>query len=120
MRIPKLPFHNVIAELLYTLFFQGECMGYVTLEVSDSNAVGLSIPDNARYAILVVESHTSQFNKDIVVRFREDNITPDADSGMPLGDMGVYEIKGTSNMARFSLIGTEAGLQHKVRIQFFG
>jgi hypothetical protein len=120
MRIPKLPFHNVMAELLYSLFFQGECLAYVSLEVSDAFALSLNVPEHARYAVLVVECNTSQFNKDLVVRFREDNIAPEADNGMPLGDLGVYEIKGTSNMARFALIGVEAGLVHKVRIQFFG
>lgn len=120
MRIPRLPFHNVIAELLYTLFFQGDCIAYATMLVDDGNAIGLTVPFNARYAVIVVESHTSQFNKDRVLRFREDGNLPESDEGMPLGDMGVYEVKGTVNMSKFLIIGVEAGLQHKIRIQFFG
>jgi hypothetical protein len=120
MRIPKLPFHNVIGDLLYTLFFQGECIEYVTLEVNADAVASLSIPEHARYAMLVVESDPNQFNKDIVVRFREDGEAPSSLEGMPLGDFGVYEVKGAENMQRFKIIGTELGRQHKVRIQFFG
>jgi hypothetical protein len=120
MRIPKLPFHNVIGDLLYTLFFQGECVGYVTLDVNAEGLATLAIPEQARYAMLVVESDPNQYNKDIVVRFREDGEAPSSSDGMPLGDLGVYEVKGAENMQRFKIIGTEQGRQHKIRIQFFG
>ncbi|HSZ72479.1 MAG TPA: hypothetical protein VK750_07360 [Cytophagaceae bacterium] len=120
MRIPKLPFHNVIVEMLYALFFQGDCLKYVSKTINDSQVIHLEIPDNARYAVIVIESQVTQFNKDIVVRFREDGHDPDASNGMPLGDMGVYEVKGTNNMSRFKMIGVEANLTHQVRIQYFG
>jgi len=120
MRIPKIPFHNVISDLLYALFFQGECMGYVTVEVTDALIATLTIPENARYTIMVIEADPSQSNKDIVVRFREDGEDPTSVEGMPLGDLGVYEVKGTENMQRFKIIGVEVGKQNIVRIQFFG
>lgn len=120
MRIPKIPFHNVISDLLYTLFFQGECVGYVTLEVNADAVSTLSIPEYARYAMMVIESDPYQYNKDIVLRFREDGEAPTSVEGMPLGDFGVYEVKGTENMQRFKIIGIEPGRQHKIRIQFFG
>ena len=120
MRIPKLPFHNVISDLLYTLFFQGECIAYQTMIVDSSIAIGLNIPDKARYVVLVVECHTSQFNKDLVLRFCEDGQTPEANHGMPLGNLGLYEVKGNTNMSRFRIIGVEIGLEHTVRLQFFG
>jgi hypothetical protein len=120
MRIPKIPFHNVISDLLYTLFFQGECVGYVTLEVNADAVSTLSIPEYARYAMMVIESDPYQYNKDIVLRFREDGDAPTSLEGMPLGEFGVYEVKGTENMQRFKIIGIEPGRQHKIRIQFFG
>jgi hypothetical protein len=120
MRIPKLPFHNVIGDLLYTLFFQGECVGYDTLVVDNANIGTLTIPEDARYAMLVVESDANQNNKDIVLRFREDGEEPTADDGIPLGDLGVYEVKGIENMQRFKIVGIEQERIHKIRIQFFG
>jgi hypothetical protein len=120
MRIPKLPFHNVIGDLLYTLFFQGECVGYDTMVVDNANIGTLAIPENARYALLVVESDANQTNKDMVLRFREDGEAPTIDEGMPLGDLGVYEVKGIENMQRFKIVGIEQERIHKIRIQFFG
>ena len=120
MLIPKQPFYNVIADLLYTLFFQGDCVKYDIMIVDDAQVQTLVIPQHARYAVIVVEANTSQFNKDLVVRFREDGDYPEPSIGMPLGDMGVYEVKGNTNMNRFKVIGIEPGLQHTIRIQFFG
>lgn len=120
MLIPKPPFYNVIADMLYTLFFQGDCVKYDVIIVDDAEVKTLTIPSHARYAVIVVEANTSQFNKDLVVRFREDGKYPDANTGMPLGDMGVYEVKGNYNMTHFKVVGIEPGLQHIIRIQFFG
>jgi len=120
MKIPKLPFHNVISDMLYTLIFQGECIAYVTIMVDDEAVRSFNIPVEARYAMLITESDPNQNNKDLIIRFREDGSNPSADEGMPLGDMGVYEVKGKENMSQFRMIGIEAGKQHKVRVQFFG
>lgn len=120
MRIPKLPFHNIITEMLYTLFFQGECIFCETMIVSDFYPSALSIPEHARYALMIVEADPLQYDKDLVVRFCEDGQNAQADFGMPLGHMGVYEVKGSGNMDRFTIIGIELGRHHKVRIQYFG
>ena len=120
MKIPSLPFHNVLGDLLYALFFQGECLGYASLEVTRDDIVSLSVPVHARYAMLVLECDPNQDNKDLVVRFREDGEEPGPDEGMPLGDLGVYEVKGIENMQRFRVLGIEIGKRHKLRIQYFG
>jgi hypothetical protein len=95
-------------------------VGYDTLVVDSANVGTLTIPENARYALLVVESDANQNNRDIVLRFREDGEDPTTEEGMPLGDLGVYEVKGTENMQRFKIVGIEQERIHKIRIQFFG
>lgn len=118
MKIPKLPFHNVIADLLYTIFFQGECIGTMSIYVSDW-PMPMFYPAEARYAIIVAEADPAQTDKNVIVRFREDGYDPNPSGGMPLGHMGVYEVRGKENMERIRFVGTEPGRNTLLQVQFY-
>jgi hypothetical protein len=120
MKIPKLFLHDTLTDWLHTLFFQGECVGSETIWVSPYYAYPLNPPQNAQYALLIVEAFSLTADKTKVIRFREDGTAPDASYGMPLGNMGAYEVKGKENMQRFRMIGIEPSYFHQVNVQYYG
>ena len=120
MKIPKLFFNDTLTDWLHALFFQGECIGAETLSVSWNVPLSLNIPLGTQYALIVVEAAPTSIDKSRVIRFREDGSNPDARNGIPLGDLGVYEVKGKENMLGFRAIGIQAFLIHTLQIQYFG
>lgn len=123
MKIPLPPYHGATNELLYALLTGGDCIGYEDLSIYSTYAIGLSYPVNAVYAILIVEADPSTVDKSMVVRIREfdsQNMPPTAVSGMPLGHLSVYEVKGVHNLAHFQAKGIEENKVHTLRIQYFG
>ncbi len=120
MKIPKLFLNDTFTDWLHALFFQGECIGVETLQVYWYYASQLTIPIGAQYALLVVEASPTIPDKSKVLRFWEDGSLPTATSGIPMGELGVYEVKGKENMQRFRIIGIEAFYGHSVQIQYFG
>ncbi len=120
MKIPQLFLNDTFTDWLYALFFQGECIGSQTFSVYWYSPVTLTIPEGAQYALVVVEAAPGTSDTSRVIRFREDGSFPDAVNGIPLGDLGVYEVKGKENMQRFKMIGIEAFLGHTVQVQYFG
>lgn len=79
----------------------------------------LDIPEGAQYAHIIVEASDSATDKTKVIRFWEDGSYPNAYNGMPLGDLGTYEVKGKENMQRFKMIGIQAYNMHQVQVQYF-
>lgn len=123
MKIPRPPYHSVTNELLYALFTGGDCIGYEDLSIYSTYAMGLSYPVKAVYALIVVEADPSTSDKSKVVRFREfdsENLRPTAISGIPLGNLAMYQVKGEHNLAHFQAIGIEENKVHTLRIQYFG
>lgn len=120
MKIPKIFLHDTWTDWLHTLFFQGECLSSETIYVSPYYPSMLNPPENAQYALIVVEANSGAIDKSRVLRFREDGTYVDAYTGMPLGDLGFYEVKGRENMLRFKMIAIEPYLGHQVNVQYFG
>ena len=119
MKIPKLFLHDTVTDWLHTLFFQGECIGSETITVYSYFASQLTIPVGAQYALIVVEAAPAVADKSKVLRFWEDGSFPTASFGIPLGELGVYEVKGKENMNNFAMIGIEAFYSHSVQVQYF-
>lgn len=74
-----------------------------------------SIPANARMAVCILEkadTATEQIN----ARFSEAD-TPTALSGMPMGQLGRYDISGKQNLANFQIISAD-GESHVLNIQY--
>jgi hypothetical protein len=120
MKIPKLFLHDTLTDWLSTLFFQGECIGSETLYVSWYYPATLYPPDGAQYALIIVEASPGVPDKSKVIRFKEDGSYLSSYYGMPLGDLGVYEVKGKENMQRFQMIGIEPYYGHQVNVQYYG
>jgi len=120
MKIPKLFLHDTLTDWFHALFFQGECIGVETISVYSYYFAQLTIPQGAQYALIVVEASASTTDKSRVLRFWEDGSNPSQYFGIPLGDLGVYEVKGKENMQRFKMIGIEAFNVHTVQVQYFG
>jgi hypothetical protein len=123
MKIPKAPYHGTANGLLYALLSGGDCVGYEDLEIDDSTMPSLNPPNDAEYALIVVEADPSTTDKSKVIRikeFIEDNAFPTSTIGIPLGDFSVYEVKGKKNMQNFRAISIEASKQHIFRVQYYG
>ena len=123
MKIPKIPFVNdVLGQLLYVLLTGGECSGYEEISVNASLPVALNIPEGAVYALVVCEADTTHPTKTKVIRYKQldtENNPPNASIGMPLGELGVVEIKGTLSMNAFRAVGIDDGYTHILRVEYY-
>lgn len=122
MKIPRLPFHNVLAELLYSLIIGGECIGYEDLYVYAPYTFQLTVPEGALYALIVCEADVISTDKTKVIRFKQldPNLTTvNPYAGVPLGDLGVVEIKGKKNLENFRATGINNGEYHLLRIEYY-
>ncbi len=122
MKIPRLPFHNVLAELLYSLITGGECIGYQDLYVYAPFTFSLTIPEGTLYALIVCEADALAVDKNKVVRFKQFDTAmnpPNPYVGMPLGDLGVVEIKGKKNLEDFRVTGITNGEYHLLRVEYY-
>lgn len=119
-KIPRPSIGSISENLLYAMVTGGRCLGYEQITIDDSGAVKLNVPEKAVIALLSIESSETATNKDLVLRYREDSIPPTSSVGMPLGDGTVFEIKDSINLVNTSFIGVEAGLSHKLNIQYYG
>lgn len=121
MRIPIPPFRGLMQDLLYSLLLQGECIGFEKLEV-DTLPASLNFPSGAVYALIICEasSSTAPANRSKVVRYKQlgwEDLPTDTD-GMPLGEVGVTEIKGKKNLENFRAVSID-GNTHTLMIEYF-
>jgi hypothetical protein len=118
--IPNKPFLGITNDLLYAMLFQGDALGYEQLTVLASAVSSLTPPKNAKIAIVVVEADSTLVGN-TACRFLEvKNMNPTILMGMPLPDLGIYEVKGKDNLKNFRIITAEFGKVSKVNVQYFG
>lgn len=86
--------------------------GYQKLSVAGT-AVSLTIPAEARYALIVVQSSIAT----PAVRFLEYG-TPTTTDGIPLSDLDRIDVQGTQNLTNFKAIQVGAGT-HTLHIQYY-
>jgi len=135
MKLHGPPFDQVIEEMIFNIMMGGEALAYETITVDDTAIKTLVLPTSTtwvgkfKYAQIIVEADTTTTAKSKAIRFLECDKTPAnltisltelKAKGMPLGDMGVYEVKGLENLAHFKFVGLEAGKVHSLRIQYYG
>lgn len=113
---------EILLRYIYAALQGYPCLGYQNLNVPDTaGGQALTVPTNAKYAIVVCEAAGSPANSKKVVRFTEDGSTlPTASVGQPIGDCGIYEVQGAANLAAFKAIAVDAGLTPVLKIQYFG
>ncbi len=111
-----------LGNLLSAILYGGKCLSYEKLTVDDAPVVDLTaiIPAGARSAVITIEAAAAEADEPRVVRFTEDGSDPTDTDGMPLGDNGTVEVKGSDNLANFKIIGITAALTHTLHIQFYG
>ena len=82
----------------------------------------LNVPEGALYALIVCEADILASDKTRVVRFKQFDTVynpPSTYAGIPLGDLGVVEIKGKKNMEGFLATGINNGEYHLLRIEYY-
>ncbi len=89
--------------------------GYQKLDVSTAGAKSLTIPTDATYAEITLESSVTT---GVVTRYLEYGGTPTATDGMGLVHLTTFDINGYANLANFKIILTTAGT-HTAHIQYF-
>jgi hypothetical protein len=135
MKLHGPPFDSVIEEMVYNIVMGGEALAFESISVGYNSLVSLGIPNNPlwkdklRYCQIILEADATTTTKTKAIRFVEvkteaGSLTVNAAEvrakGLPLGDLGVYEIKGVENMANFRAIGLEASKTHFLRVQYYG
>lgn len=88
------------------------CVGYEKLSISTVKS--LTIPDNANFCQIALESDVS----DVAVRYNTSGDTPTSTDGMPLANLDRDYISSRENMVRFKAIQTGAGT-HTLHIEYF-
>lgn len=115
---------NYIAQAQYALLQGGSVIGDPeTLPVSSGVAVGFaSIPKQATYAIVVLTVDPTSTIPSNAVRYSQNgkSLAPTAASGMPLGDMGSFEVTGSDALRNTRFIGVEAGKNHVIHVEYYG
>lgn len=100
---------------------QSTAISIETADFDEGPAISLpSIPANATRAIVVVVADENSANPARVAMFSEVSGTPPTDTvGLPLGDNDPYEIRGATNLANFRIVGVEAGIIQRIKVQYF-
>lgn len=123
------PFSQSQEQLLYALLIGGKCLESRSILVGANAIVRLPTVDKAQYALLIIEANSNTSDKAKVLRLAEAHLSPNGEAwtvdelkahGLPLGDLSAIEVKGTDNLAQAVLVGIEAGLSHRVNVQYYG
>lgn len=108
-------------ELLFSMISGGRCLAFTEF-LADDAVYGLTdVPEGTLYALIVVEVIPGYGgSNDILSRYRQDGVDPTFDSGMPMGHLGVVEIKGADNLKAFRITTATPGFGHIVRVEYYG
>lgn len=132
MRLPTGRFSDTTHNLLYGLLMGGDAIGFEKLVIqSDTESVKLhQIPNGTKYAQVVLEADSTSQKQDLCCRFLEcpqaynenqstylEQISSAA--GMPMGHLGIYEIKDIENLKNFRIINTEPDKSNVLMVQYF-
>lgn len=91
-------------------------IGYEKLTVAGT-AVGLaSIPTEARYALVVVESSVAS---GMAIRYLEYGAAPTASDGIGRANLDAFDIHGRQNMVNFKAIQTTGASTNTLHIQYY-
>ncbi|HEY9084014.1 MAG TPA: hypothetical protein VIN73_11820 [Vicingaceae bacterium] len=93
--------------------------GYEDLEVDDTEAKTLTVPEAAVSAAVFFEVDASATNKARALRYKENGTAPTAASGQAFGDGDVLELFGKTSLTNFKVIGIEAEKTHTLRVQYY-
>lgn len=110
-------FTQTLTRLLQIASTGWRAIGHEIITFSDGNVKSLTVPDNARYALMVLEeaggSGTSK-----LIRFWEDGSNPTTTEGIVRGDLDAWDIVSLSNLKDFKAIRLTAA-SHKLFVQYY-
>lgn len=92
-------------------------IGHQILTLSTGAAFGLTVPDEARYALIRIEE-VGGANTAKIARFWEDGGIPSSTEGIAVGDMTTWDIVSYSNLIDFRIAKVTAG-NHILFIQYY-
>lgn len=132
MRLPVGRFSDTTHNLLYALLMGGDAIGFERLVIQSDTAITKlkKIPTTAKYAQVVLEADVTSQRQESCCRFLECSFQYiestgnyqdllSASAGMPLGHLGIYEIKDTENLKNFRIINTEPDKTNVLMVQYF-
>lgn len=90
-------------------------IGYEKLSVTGTAAGLASVPTDAKYALVVVESTIAS---GMAIRYLEYGAAPTTSDGIGRSNLDAFDIHGKPNMINFKAIQTGAGT-HTLHIQYY-
>lgn len=106
---------DYLKQLLQLTRYNLVACGYQKLTVAGA-AVSLTIPTDARYALVVLQSNITT----PAIRYLElgGGTLPTATDGIPRSDLDAFDIQGAQNLTNFRAIQVGAGV-HTLHIQYY-
>lgn len=108
---------GLLRQILTKITTQNGAIGHEVLTLSGAGVYSLSVPDQARYALCVVEEVGASGSQKIL-RYLLDGSNPTTSVGIPRGDLDAFDIAGYSNLKNFKVIKISGG-SHTVTVQYF-
>ncbi len=110
-------FTQTLTKLLQIASTGWRAIGHETITLSTAGVYSLTVPDQARYALMVIEE-TGSTGTQKIVRFWEDGSNPTASDGIARGDMDAWDVISYSNLKDFKIIRVTAAA-HKLFVQYY-
>ena len=107
---------SLLAELIKITRYNLKAVGYESLTVAGSVVKLISIPENANYAIITVESDLTT----PAIRYLElgDQTVPSSTVGIARSNSDAFDVQGKENLVNFRAIQVGAGT-HSVKVQYY-
>lgn len=107
---------SLLAELIKITRYNLKAVGYESLTVAGTAVKLVSIPDNANYALITVESDLTT----PAIRYLElgDQALPTATDGIARSNSDAFDVQGKENLINFRVIQVGAGT-HSVKVQYY-
>ncbi len=110
-------FDQIFRKLLTSLTTEHRAISNETITFSTANVYSLTVPDQARYALMVLEEAGATGTAK-VIRYWEDGSNPDAATGIARGDLDAWDVMSYSNLKSFKAIRVTAN-SHKLFVQYY-
>jgi hypothetical protein len=116
--MPNLRNFEDILRGMYTRMTTGhKAIGHEIITLSDGNVHSLTVPTDARYALMVLEE-TGGTGTAKLIRFWEDGSNPTTTTGIVRGDMDAWDVVSYANLKSFKIIRLTASA-HKLFVQYY-
>lgn len=99
--------------------FKGlNCIGYQNILFDSATPTGLTVPEGALSALVVLVANSLSVAGNIVAYFREDGINPTFTEGMPMTNLTRYGVL-QGNLSTFKIVSADINVQ-SLRVQYYG